>query len=82
MNRYISYSALVFVAAFAAACSSSEDMTGNEATGSESSNVPMTILGVKGNGVVNTGVLGGADDFVVLNVAVPHGQVFPNGSRE
>ena len=55
MNRYISYSALVFVAAFAAACSSSEDMTGNEATGSESSNVPMTILGVKGNGVVNTG---------------------------
>ena len=55
MNRYISYSALVLVAAFAAACSSSEDMTGNEATGSESSNVPMTILGVKGNGVVNTG---------------------------
>ena len=55
MNRYISYSALVFVAAFAAACSSSEDMTGNEATGSESSNVPMTILGVKGNGVVSTG---------------------------
>ena len=55
MNRYISYSALVLVAAFAAACSSSEDMTGNEATGSESSNVPMTILGVKGNGVVSTG---------------------------
>ena len=55
MNRYISYSALVFVAAFAAACSSSEDMTGNEATSSERSNVPMTILGVKGNGVVNTG---------------------------
>ena len=55
MNRYISYSALVFVAAFAAACSSSEDMTGNEATGSESSNVPMTILGVKGNGIVSTG---------------------------
>ena len=55
MNRYISYSALVLVAAFAAACSSSEDMTGNEATGSESSNVPMTILGIKGNGVVSTG---------------------------
>ena len=45
MNRYIPYSALVLVAAFAVACSSSEDMTGNEATGSESSNVPMTILG-------------------------------------
>ena len=55
MNRYISYSALVLIAAFVAACSSSEDMTGNEATGSESSNVPMTILGVKGNGVVSTG---------------------------
>ena len=55
MNRYISYCALVLVAAFVAACSSSEDMTGNEATGSESSNVPMTILGVKGNGVVSTG---------------------------
>ena len=55
MNRYISYSALVLVVAFVAACSSSEDMTGNEATGSESSNVPMTILGVKGNGVVSTG---------------------------
>ena len=55
MNRYISYSALVLVAAFVVACSSSEDMTGNEATGSESGNVPMTILGVKGNGVVNTG---------------------------
>ena len=55
MNRYISYSALVFVAAFAAACSSSEDMTGNELVGGERSNAPITILGTSGNGFVNTG---------------------------
>jgi hypothetical protein len=45
---------LVFAAALAVACSSSEDMIGSEVTGSES-NAPMTILGVPGNGVVNTG---------------------------
>ena len=55
MNRYISYSALVLVAAFAAACSSSEDMTGNELVGGERSNAPITILGTSGNGFVNTG---------------------------
>ena len=54
MNRGISYSALVLVAVFAAACSSSEDMTGNEVTGG-GSNAPFTILGTLGNGVVNTG---------------------------
>lgn len=54
MNRSISYSALVLVAVFTAACSSSEDMIGGEVTGSES-NAPMTILGVPGNGIVNTG---------------------------
>ena len=46
---------LVLVAAFAAACSSSEDMIGNERTGSESSNAPITILGTSGTGSVNTG---------------------------
>ena len=55
MNRYISYNALVFVAAFAAACSSSEDMTGNELTNGEGSNAPLTILGSPGNGTVNAG---------------------------
>ena len=54
MNRYISYYALVLVAAFAAACSSSEDMTGNE-IGGASSNAPITILGTSGKGFLNTG---------------------------
>ena len=54
MNRSISYSALVFVAALAAACSSSEDMTGNEVTGG-AGNAPFTILGTSGQGVMNTG---------------------------
>ena len=55
MDRYISYSVLVLVAAFAAACSSSEDMTGNEVTGGMSSNAPISILGTPGDGIVNTG---------------------------
>ena len=45
---------LVLAAAFAAACSSSEDMIGNERIGSES-NAPFTILGTSGNGVLTTG---------------------------
>ena len=53
MNRSISYSALVLVAALAAACSSSEDMTGNEMTGG-AGNAPFTILGTSGQGVMNT----------------------------
>ena len=55
MNKSMSYSLLVFAVAFAAACSSSEDMIGNEGTGSESSNAPITILGTSGTGSVNTG---------------------------
>ena len=55
MNRYISNTLLVLAAAFAAACSSSEDMTGHELTGDERSNEPFTILGASGNGIVNTG---------------------------
>lgn len=55
MCRYISYILLVFAAAFAAACSSSDDMIGNEVDGSESSIVPFSILGTSGSGVVNTG---------------------------
>ena len=55
MNRSMSYSLLVLAVAFAAACSSSEDMIGNERTGSESSNAPITILGTSGTGSVNTG---------------------------
>ena len=51
----MSYSLLVLTVAFAAACSSSEDMIGNEGTGSESSNAPITILGTSGTGSVNTG---------------------------
>ena len=54
MNRNITYSVLVLVAALAAACSSSEDMIGNEGTGSES-NAPFAILGTSGQGVMNTG---------------------------
>ena len=54
MNRNITYSVLVLVAAFVAACSSSEDMIGNEGTGNES-NAPFAILGASGQGVMNTG---------------------------
>ena len=54
MNRNLTYSVLVLVAALAAACSSSEDMIGNEGTGS-ASNAPFTILGTSGQGVMNTG---------------------------
>ena len=54
MNRGISYSALVLAAAFAAACSSSEEMTGSEVTDG-SSNAPFTILGNPGGTVMNTG---------------------------
>ena len=49
MNRNLSYSVLVLVAALAAACSSSEDMIGNEMPGSGSS-APFSI---SGQGVVN-----------------------------
>ena len=54
MNRNISHSVLVLVAALAAACSSSEDMTGNGMAADGSSNAPFTILGTPGNGVMNT----------------------------
>lgn len=54
MSRSRSYSVLVLAAALAAACSSSEDMTGNEVTGS-ASYAPFTILGTPAGGVVNTG---------------------------
>ena len=54
MNRYISYSALVLVAALAAACSSSEDMTGNELTGVVNGDAPFTMLGIHGDGIVDT----------------------------
>ena len=55
MYRCISYMMLVFVAAFAAACSSTEDVTGNEMAGGANSNAPLTILGTPGDGLVNTG---------------------------
>ncbi len=55
MNRNISYSVLVLVAALAAACSGSEDMVSNEVAGGEGSNAPFAILGTSGQGVVNTG---------------------------
>jgi hypothetical protein len=45
---------LVLAAAFAAACSSSEDMIGNEFTGGERGPAPFSILGTSGSGVVNT----------------------------
>lgn len=45
---------LVLAAVLAAACSSSEDMTGSEMAAGES-NAPFTILGSSGNSVVNTG---------------------------
>ena len=45
---------LVLAAALAVACSSSEDMTGNEGSGSQS-NAPFAILGTSGQGVMNTG---------------------------
>ena len=54
MNRRRSYSMLVLAAALAVACSSSEDMTGNEGTSNES-NAPFAILGTSGQGVMNTG---------------------------
>ena len=54
MNRSRSYSMLVLAAALAVACSSSEDMTGNEGSGSQS-NAPFAILGTSGQGVMNTG---------------------------
>ncbi len=54
MNRRRSYSMLVLAAALAAACSSSEDMTGNEGTGSES-NAPLSILGSSGGNIVTSG---------------------------
>ena len=53
MNRNISYSLLVLAAALAAACSGTEDMTGNELTGSAGSNAPFSILGSSGNGIVS-----------------------------
>lgn len=46
---------LVLVAALAAACSSSEDMTGNEGCGGESGNAPLSILGTSGSAIVNAG---------------------------
>ena len=55
MYRNISYAVLVLVAAFAASCSGSEDMTGNEKADGESGNAPFTILGTPGDCVVNTG---------------------------
>lgn len=58
---------LVLASVLAAACSSSEDMTGNEMTGSESNNAPIAILGTAGNGVVNTGASYG-EYTAVINV--------------
>ena len=55
MNRYISYTLLVLVAAFAAACSGSEDMIGNGMTGGADSNAPLSILGTSGSSTMNTG---------------------------
>ena len=55
MNRNLYHSVLVLVAALAAACSSNEDMIGNEVNGSESSTAPFAILGTSGSSVVNTG---------------------------
>lgn len=54
MNRNISYSVLVLATTLVAACSSSEDMIGNEGIVGES-NAPITILGSPANSVVNTG---------------------------
>ena len=54
MNRNISYPVLLLAAALAVACSSSEDMIGNEGTSNES-NAPFAILGTSGQGVMNTG---------------------------
>ena len=48
----MSYPILVLAAAFAAACSSSEDMTGAEMAGGESTTAPFSILGAPGQGVV------------------------------
>lgn len=46
---------LVFVAALAAACSSTEDVAGNEMAGGANSNAPLSILGTPGDGLVSTG---------------------------
>ena len=45
---------LVLVAAFAAACSSSEDMTGREMTDDGHSSAPLSLLGAPDGGIVNT----------------------------
>jgi hypothetical protein len=55
MNRNISYTLLMLAAAFAAACSSSEDITGNEGSGGDSSNAPLSILGSSGGNIVTSG---------------------------
>ena len=55
MNRYLSYPALVLVAALVAACSGSEEMTGHEMTGDAGSTAPFSIIGTSGNNIVNTG---------------------------
>lgn len=55
MNRNISYLLLVLAAAFAAACSSSEDITGHEGSGSANSDAPLSILGSPGGDIVNSG---------------------------
>ena len=55
MNRYIYHSVLVLVAALAAACSSSEDMIGNEGNVSGQSTAPFALLGTSGSSVLNTG---------------------------
>lgn len=54
MNKSISNSILVLAAALSAACSSSEDMTGNEMARGESNTAPFAILGAPGQSVVNT----------------------------
>ena len=55
MFRYMYYVLLVCVAAFTAACSSTEDVAGNEMAGGANSNAPLTILGTPGDGLVSTG---------------------------
>lgn len=54
MYRYRLHSTLVLAAALAAACSSSEDMTGLEGTSAEGSKVPFAIRGSSGMGIVNS----------------------------
>lgn len=55
MNRNLTSSVLVLVAALAAACSSHEDMTGRELTDGVRSQAPFAIVGSSGEGVVTTG---------------------------